>query len=270
MIGAVLAACSTTRPASAPPDNSLPTGDQGGHEKVGNPYKIAGRWYTPKREPSYDVVGLASWYGKQFHGKKTANGEVFNMNALTAAHKTLPMPSFVKVTNLSNGRSLVLRVNDRGPFVDDRIIDVSRRAAQILGFENKGVTRVRVQISDKNGRVPDPRRVDRVQAQPPKAQTPGPQTGLPPNTGAGSDLSGDQGNHYVQLGAFSRRQNAENQALLATRAGSKADLEKIDGNGQSLWRVRVGPFIRLEDARQALGRLRAQGFEQARIFSPVQ
>jgi len=118
----------------------------GGYYKVGNPYKVAGRWYHPAEDPSYNRTGIASWYGPQFHGRQTANGERFNMNALTAAHTTLPMPSWVRVTNLENGRSIVLRVNDRGPFVGDRIIDVSRRGAQLLGFEKQGTTRVRVQV----------------------------------------------------------------------------------------------------------------------------
>src|ERR1700691_997206 len=108
------------------------------HYRVGQPYKIDGVWYYPKADWSYDEKGVASWYGKPFHGRRTANGEIFNLHALSAAHRTLPMPVVVKVTNLDNGRSLKLRVNDRGPFVgtDDRIIDVSKRAAKLLGFEH--------------------------------------------------------------------------------------------------------------------------------------
>lgn len=114
--------------------------------KVGRPYQVNGEWYRPAVDYDYSRVGLASWYGPKFHGKHTANGERFDMNALTAAHKTLPLPSVVRVTNLENGRSIKLRVNDRGPFVEDRIIDVSRRAAQLLGFKKKGVARVRVEV----------------------------------------------------------------------------------------------------------------------------
>jgi rare lipoprotein A len=114
--------------------------------KVGQPYRIDGNWYYPAEDLNYDETGIASWYGEAFHAKDTANGEVFDLNALTAAHKTLPMPSIVQVTNLENGRAIQLRVNDRGPFVRGRIIDVSRRAAQLLGFENQGVAKVRVQI----------------------------------------------------------------------------------------------------------------------------
>ena len=103
-------------------------------------------WYYPKVDYDYSEVGVASWYGPGFHGRSTANGEQYDMNDLTAAHRTLPMPSIVRVTNLENGRSIKLRVNDRGPFVGDRIIDVSRRAAQLLGFHIDGTARVRVEI----------------------------------------------------------------------------------------------------------------------------
>ena len=114
--------------------------------KVGNPYQINGAWYYPAEDYDYDETGIASWYGSQFHGQKTANGEIFDMNQLSAAHTTLPMPSFVRVTNLDNGRSMILRINDRGPFVSGRIIDLSRRAAQLLGYEAQGTARVRIQI----------------------------------------------------------------------------------------------------------------------------
>ncbi|PIW28605.1 MAG: septal ring lytic transglycosylase RlpA family protein [Rhodospirillales bacterium CG15_BIG_FIL_POST_REV_8_21_14_020_66_15] len=117
-----------------------------GTYKIGNPYQIAGTWYYPAEEWDYDETGIASWYGDDFHGKNTANGESYDMNDLTAAHRTLPMPSFVRVVNLENGRSVVLRINDRGPFAKGRIIDVSRRAAQLLGFRDKGTARVRVQV----------------------------------------------------------------------------------------------------------------------------
>ena len=118
---------------------------EGGY-KVGKPYQIENVWYYPEENYEYDETGIASWYGAAFHGKLTANGEVYDMNALTAAHRTLPMPSFVRVTNLDNGRSLVLKVNDRGPFARGRIIDISRRGAQLLGFQDQGTSRVRVQI----------------------------------------------------------------------------------------------------------------------------
>ncbi len=126
--------------------------DYGGIYKVGNPYKVAGRWYYPKEDYNYVEEGMASWYGEDFNGKRTANGERYNMNTLTAAHRTLPLPSIVRVTNLQNGRSVVLRVNDRGPYVKDRIIDLSKRGAQLLGYMGQGTTRVRVEIMAKESK----------------------------------------------------------------------------------------------------------------------
>ncbi len=119
--------------------------------KVGAAYQINGAWYYPAEDYSYAETGISSFYGGErsgvdFHGRYTANGELYDMNALTAAHQTLPMPSLVRVTNLDNGRQMVLRVNDRGPFVAGRILDVSRRSAQLLGFEGRGTARVRVEI----------------------------------------------------------------------------------------------------------------------------
>ncbi len=121
--------------------------------KVGKPYQIQGVWYYPREDFDYEETGIASWYGAQFHGRKTANGDIYDMNALTAAHRTLPMPSYVRVTNLENGRSLILKVNDRGPFARGRIIDVSRRASQLLGFQKNGTARVRVQIMADQSRA---------------------------------------------------------------------------------------------------------------------
>lgn len=148
-----LAGCTSSRQSLIDPD--LPAHLQFGRDsrgkivtqyKVGTPYEVAGQWYYPAEDYGYREEGIASWYGPGFHGKRTANGEVYDMNALTAAHKTLPMPSVVNVTNLENGRALKVRINDRGPFVEGRIIDLSRRAAQLLDVEKKGTARVRVEI----------------------------------------------------------------------------------------------------------------------------
>jgi rare lipoprotein A len=114
------------------------------HFKVGSPYRINGRWYHPAVVSSYQETGIASWYGSSYHGRLTANGELYDMYALSAAHPTLQLPSVVRVTNLENGRSLVLRVNDRGPFVKNRLIDLSWAAARELGFERQGLARVHV------------------------------------------------------------------------------------------------------------------------------
>ncbi|MGY3490299.1 rare lipoprotein A [Bradyrhizobium sp. USDA 4011] len=123
----------------------------GGTYRIGKPYVVAGRTYVPEENVNYRAEGLASWYGDDFHGRLTANGEVFDMGSLTAAHPTLPMPSYARVTNLSNGRSLVVRVNDRGPYHGNRLIDVSNKAAELLDFKGNGVARVRVEYV---GRAP--------------------------------------------------------------------------------------------------------------------
>ncbi len=127
--------------------NGLETTEQANpYVKVGNEYEIGGIKYKPEVVEDYDIVGIASWYGEQFHGKRTANGELFDMEELTAAHPTLPLPSFVEVTNVENGKKVILRVNDRGPFSKYRAIDISKKGAEILGFQNEGTTNVRVRL----------------------------------------------------------------------------------------------------------------------------
>jgi rare lipoprotein A len=117
----------------------------GGTYRVGKPYTVAGRVYVPEEDPNYRAEGMASWYGDDFHGRLTANGEVFDMASLTAAHPTLPIPCYARVTNLSNGKSLIVRVNDRGPYHGNRLIDVSNKAAELLEFKGNGIARVRVE-----------------------------------------------------------------------------------------------------------------------------
>ena len=254
-----LAACSSApgpRTTSRMPENdTLPTGSQGVKRKVGNPYKVAGVWYYPKEEPYYDEVGYASWYGRDFHGKKTANGEIYNMNSLTAAHKTLPMPSYVKVTNLENNRSIVLRVNDRGPFVAGRLIDVSRRGAQLLGFQKQGVTRVRIQAADENGRIvraPNNRQV---------ASNQNPRRRSDTVTVSGVET------HYVQIGSYSSQENADIQANQARKSGHPARVQRQAQGNRVFWRVRIGPFPGRQQAQDRLDRVVADGFYDARIFT---
>ena len=117
----------------------------GGTYRVGKPYTVGGRIYVPEEDPTYREEGMASWYGDDFHGRLTANGEVFDMASLTAAHPTLPMPCYARVTNLSNSKSVIVRVNDRGPYHGNRLIDVSNKAAELLEFKGNGVARVRVE-----------------------------------------------------------------------------------------------------------------------------
>ncbi|MCF6196343.1 MAG: septal ring lytic transglycosylase RlpA family protein [Emcibacter sp.] len=251
-----LAACGSSSrmlKSSAPPNPTY---------KVGKPYKVSGKIYRPAADPYYDKVGLASWYGSKFHGRKTANGDVFNMNSLTAAHTTLPMPSYVRVTNLENGRWLILLVNDRGPFVGDRLIDVSRRAAQLLGFEKKGVTRVRVQaVKGPRGELPTQIQarkepliqknpvVEIVRIEPPKRA---------------DKIEGGK-NIYVQIGAYADQKNAE-KVVDSIHHISDTKIERVDINGQKLYRVRVGPQPTVELAEIILGRILSLGHNTARII----
>lgn len=147
LLAAALAGCAERRPPSAPH-----AGGVQGYYKIGTPYQVDSVWYYPAVDYNYDETGIASWYGPDFHGKYTANGEVYDMNDLTAAHPTLPMPSFVRVTNLENGRTITVRVNDRGPYLRGRIIDLSRRSAQLLDMIGKGTAKVRVQILAEESR----------------------------------------------------------------------------------------------------------------------
>lgn len=153
-----LAGCASATPpggaagAHVPPSPKVvhghgPVPKGGGVYKVGSPYQIGGRWYVPRVEPDYDRVGIASWYGSAFHGRSTANGEVFDMHALTAAHPTLPLPSLAYVTNVETGRTILVRINDRGPYANDRIVDLSYRVAKELGFAEQGLARVRVRYA---------------------------------------------------------------------------------------------------------------------------
>lgn len=131
------------------PGAPVPKG--GGTYRVGKPYTIAGREYVPQEDINYTATGMASWYGEDFHGRTTANGEIFDMNSISAAHTTLPLPSYVRVTNLANRKSIVVRVNDRGPYIGDRVIDLSVKSAQLLGFHGHGLAKVKVEYV---GRAP--------------------------------------------------------------------------------------------------------------------
>ncbi|WP_321391195.1 septal ring lytic transglycosylase RlpA family protein [Emcibacter sp.] len=272
---AALGACSSM-PGGGPVSQTK------GEYKVGNPYKVAGKVYVPEEDPHYLAEGMASWYGPKFHGRRTANGETFNMNALTAAHTTLPMPSYVRVTNLENGRSLILKVNDRGPFVGDRLIDVSRRSAQLLGFEQQGVTRVRVEAVSgpdarpttafaRNNVAPKPavaQKAPVVLARNSPAQTPTLPTVAKDEVIVQSledeEQTSDAGSIYVQIGAFADKLRAQMVADDIRHVG-RTLLELVDINGQRLYRVRIGPLQSQKRADETLGRALAWGHNTARI-----
>ncbi len=240
--------------------------------KVGKPYKVAGKVYRPEANPNYDQTGLASWYGSQFHGRKTANGDIFNMNGLTAAHTTLPMPSYVRVTNLANGRWLILKINDRGPFVGNRLIDVSRRAAQLLGFEKKGVTRIRVQAVDgPSGKLPPQTYVKRhpkIRKIPVKAVKIKPvvQQVLAEEENTINNKNMAEGKKiYVQIGAYADKRNAV-RVVDTINNMSNTKIDKVDINGQNLYRVRIGPQPTIEFAENILGKILSLGHNTARII----
>ncbi len=159
VLGVLLSACAEMRPdkpgATKPvsrPAQQVAKGEPGRY-KVGAPYAVNGAWYYPEVDYAYRESGIASWYGPGFHGKPTANGEIYDQDALTAAHRTLPMPSMVRVTNLENGRSVKVRVNDRGPFTNGRLIDLSRRAAELLGYRERGTAKVLVEVIEDESRA---------------------------------------------------------------------------------------------------------------------
>jgi rare lipoprotein A len=159
LAGALLAACSTPDRFAAKPSNHSarlveegePVEKRAGEYKVGQPYQLNGRTYFPAENPQYRAEGIASWYGADFHGRQTANGEIYDMHAISAAHPTLPLPSYLRVTNLANGRSIIVRLNDRGPYAKNRIVDLSVGTAKALGFHGQGLARVRVEYV---GRAP--------------------------------------------------------------------------------------------------------------------
>lgn len=234
---------------------------KGSSYKIGKPYKIRGQWYYPAEDYGYSEVGTASWYGEDFHAKYTANGEVYNMHTLTAAHRTLPLPSIVRVTNLENGRSLVLRVNDRGPFVKNRIIDISKRGAQLLGFQNKGTAKVRVEIMAEESK-------DLKQAILNKTETKLAQQLPEDNAGAVRSYTSQQslkGKYFVQAGSFSSREVADDLTARLTRFGNISTMP-ADVNGNRYYRVRMGPYTCEADARKALAQIENFGVAGAAVI----
>jgi len=225
-------------------------------QKIGRPYKIEGRWYVPARQDDYDVIGEASWYGPYFHGRPTANGEIFDQNALSAAHPTLPLPSYVLVTNLKNGRQTVVRVNDRGPFVDGRIIDLSRRSAEELGFIDDGVAKVRVQyLGPRAHELGRPFLYTAAEERAGAGRSPAfaePSVNLTPPA------------LFVQAAAFSDTRRAETAVERLAGVGP-TNLESVRIAGRTLHRVLVGPFVGPNEAEEARWAVAAAGFADARI-----
>ena len=291
-------ACTTpTRPPPPPPPPppTVTVPPSAGVFKIGQPYQVDNIWYYPREQPDYDETGIASWYGPTFYGHHTANGEMYDGNALTAAHKTLPMPVNVRVTNLENGKSLVVRVNDRGPYARGRIIDLSKRAAELLDVVETGTARVRVTYlgrADINGAPPEltpPAIANALPAAPagkvdaealgivPGAPVAAPgklrqmQTApIPAEMFADNQPTGKVTRVpvppvtrlYVQLGAFSKLDNAK--ALLA-KVGGNLRISALQRGGQTLYRVRSAPLASVADADVALARVTGAGANDAHI-----
>lgn len=276
-----LAACSTMNLPDAPKTIGAPA-TPNPHYKVGAPYKIDGRWYVPKVDERYDEKGLASWYGDDFHGRLTANGEVFDKRRLSAAHKTLPMPTLVEVENLENGRRVTVRVNDRGPFVDDRLIDLSHAAADALGFTGKGLARVRVRYLGETD-------VAGLAALPGEGATAPVRTAARRPAIEPALASADAGpDRLADLIASATGQTAAVAAVAApediwVELASIDDLDALESmtldlpdvgpitvqSGETAGRrrqsLRIGPFIDEAIAVASLSRVRAAGFGGARI-----
>jgi rare lipoprotein A len=284
---ALLAGCARHPPASS-------VGNGAGLYKVGQPYQIDGTWYYPAEDFSYDETGIASWYGADFHGKNTANGEVFDLNELTAAHRTLPLPSVVQVTNLDNGRSIKLRVNDRGPYARGRIIDVSRHAAQLLGFEGSGTAKVRVKIlvpdsiqvaslARRNGGDDKPETLQALpiaavsaQSLPPPTPSPriaanavpavppaaAPAPTPPPEPVTLAPVTSSQ--IFIQAGAFAVADNALKLKSRLDRLGA-VKVQGVKVKGVDVYRVRLGPIASVDEADRLLDRVVASGLAEARI-----
>ncbi len=272
--------------------------------KLGNPYVVAGIRYFPHFDAHYNETGIASWYGEPFHGRKTANGERYDMNELTAAHKTMPMPSTVRVTNLENGRVLVLRVNDRGPFVNGRVIDISRRGAQLLGFYRKGTAKVRVEFiefaplivvakapgreaeddgiaaGDQPGRRMSADEVMVARSEPLEYR-PDIESQYLDAPVQSSELGGIENDAltaqpepangtvmhgmFIQVGAFAERSNAVRLARQLNQL-SPSVISAANVNGATWYRVRMGPLADLAEADHLLERTVAAGYNNARLI----
>jgi rare lipoprotein A len=248
----------------------------GGRYHVGKPYQVAGRWFTPKEQPGYDKTGTASWYGEAFHRRKTSNGEWFNMNDLTAAHATLPIPSYAKVTNLENGKQIIVRINDRGPFVDTRIMDLSKRSASALGFINQGMAKVRVQwigkapINDSGNHL-----MAMNQALGQGESVNGLREVADLRSGDVAPVNANASRHpnlvaargyEIQVASFRNQANAMT-AMSMVASIADARLDQDDSEDGPIYRTTIGPIANEAQAAQILEKIHAAGFEDARMVA---
>jgi rare lipoprotein A len=264
----LLAGC-TGGHGARPPQGAAPAAAPG--VKIGKPYQVFGVWYYPSDDRGYDQRGIASWYGPGFHALDTANGERYDQDGLTAAHKTLPMPSYVEVENLDNGRKLTVRINDRGPFVDGRIIDLSRKSAQLLGVDRAGTAHVRVRRVFPNPQdVPPPPILPMPilpQPVPVAAQAPNPPiVALPTVTTV--DLPGAPvaaGAYFVQVAALA------DAGRISWLKGYLSAFGPVvtEAAPSGLTRIRLGPFPDAASANAMLAKVRAAGYTDSRLSSPA-
>ena len=251
--------------------------------KIGKKYNVGGKYYYPKKEINYNKTGIASWYGPKFHGKLTANGEIYNQYALTAAHKTLPLPSAVKVTNLKNNKSVVLRINDRGPFVNDRIIDLSSKAADILDLKKEGTGLVRVQILREKSLLLEklakkgsfPEIADLKETELPNIVTPGKVKVKIKDTKNQKVISkkvnynlknfNKEYKIYIKLASFSSNKNAE---IMKEKVSyiEKVKIFKIYRMNKTLYQVKAGPFSSVEKVDKLYSLLLQKGMQGAKII----
>ncbi|MDF2763227.1 MAG: RlpA-like protein precursor [Rhodospirillales bacterium] len=286
-----LAGCAETKLASVTIKSLEKPKPTAGY-KIGKPYQVNGVWYYPAEDFNYSETGIASWYGDEFGGRPTASGEIFDPNEISAAHRTLPLPSIVRVTNLENGRALAIRINDRGPFAHGRIIDLSRRAAQLLGFHKQGTAKVRVEILEEESRVvaaaagrldsgagkPQAAPAAIVVAEALPGSAPPPSAEPKPTAvsavglaGAAPALDGEvmqvpvrPTQIYVQAGAFTSYENARQ---LGAKLGSlgPARVTPAQIGNQRFYRVRLGPIASVEQADAVLSNVISNGHPEARI-----
>ena len=257
-----------------------------GNYKIGNPYLIDGVSYYPHEDYTYSEIGIASWYGPDFHGGKTSNGETFDENKLTAAHRTLPMPSLVRVTNLENGTSVNVKINDRGPYARDRILDLSSAAADILGIKAKGSARVKVEIlpeeskklkelaiSSQNTDIyPPDVKYSSVNVAP-IASAPAEPTPITPiekdtqsvETPAPQQTSATTGDYYVQVGAYSTYDKADSMKNKLSHIGTVKIFKSVV-NGNTLYKVRLGEFTTKEEAEKIQQEITNNGIEGSRVI----
>jgi len=225
-----------------------------------SPYTVLGKsYYVLDKSDGYSERGIASWYGTKFNGRATSSGELYDMCVFSAAHKTLPLPSFVRVTNLDNGRSLIVRVNDRGPFHSGRIMDLSYAAAVRLGVDRTGTARVQLQSIDSDGRAATCGSGFSRDC-PPQEFTPKPSTPPPAAPVNGTPK-------VVQVGSFGEKANARRLADRLQDAGvDDVDVDRAEVAGQDVWRVRIGP-VHIEKLARLLEHLRQLDLPDPRVFS---